>query len=686
MKTKLLPLLFLVVAIYSNAQNVAIPDANFKNYLISNSVINTNGDTEIQVSEAVAFAGEINLSSTGIITNITGIEAFTNLTELKASGKGILSANLTQNIALEILELDRNELTTLDLSQNVNLITVDLERNQLTAIDVTSNTSLENLTIRRNNISILDISQNTALKFLDTSVTLITSVDFSSNTLLETYWTQDSVLSSLDLSQNPNVTYISAYNCNLTSANIANTNNVNMTIVSLDGNPNLTCIQIDAGFTPPSGYSGWSKDVTTSYSDNCPVICNTNVNIPDVNFKNYLINNSAINTNGDSEIQCVEATAFTGVINVSYNNIADLTGIELFTSISELICQGNSLTTLDISHNTMLTNLDASNNQLTSIDVSRNTMLTHLNINTNQLTTIDVSANLLIEVLRIGNNPIMNIDVTNNSALTQLSCGNNMLSSLDVSQNLNLTALSCPFNQLTTLDVTNNTLLETLLCPHNSLTALDISNNTALDWLYCENNNLTTLDTSSNSLLEVLTCQNNSLSALDFSSNTALLSLDCNNNQITSLDLSLNALLISVSVHDNQLLNLNMANGMNTNMQYFDARSNPNLICITVDDVVYSDANWTNIDSQMNFDINCTLSTEEFIQSNFRLYPNPTKNTLYIGANNIFEQVIIYNFLGKEIMRTDLKTINVSNFSNGVYLIQIKSKDGKQITKRFVKQ
>ena len=40
-------------------QNVYIPDANFKAYLVGNSDINTNGDTEIQLSEASAFTGTI---------------------------------------------------------------------------------------------------------------------------------------------------------------------------------------------------------------------------------------------------------------------------------------------------------------------------------------------------------------------------------------------------------------------------------------------------------------------------------------------------------------------------------------------------------------------------------------------------------------------------------------------------
>src|SRR5690606_12670921 len=58
MKKLALSLAFLSLCTASNAQNVTIPDANFKAYLVGNTLINTNEDTEIQVSEAAAFAGE----------------------------------------------------------------------------------------------------------------------------------------------------------------------------------------------------------------------------------------------------------------------------------------------------------------------------------------------------------------------------------------------------------------------------------------------------------------------------------------------------------------------------------------------------------------------------------------------------------------------------------------------------
>ncbi|MBQ3624991.1 MAG: leucine-rich repeat domain-containing protein, partial [Prevotella sp.] len=102
-------------------------------------------------------------------------------------------------------------------------------------------------------------------------------------------------------------------------------------------------------------------------------------------------------------------------------------------------------------------------------DVSKNTTLTNLYCSNNQLTTLDVSKN---------------------TALTSLYCYNNQLTALDVSKNTALTSLECVYNQLTTLDVSKNTALTSLYCYNNQLTALDVSKNTALTYLCCYNNQI----------------------------------------------------------------------------------------------------------------------------------------------------------------------------------------------------
>ena len=147
-----------------------------------------------------------------------------------------------------------------------------------------------------------------------------------------------------------------------------------------------------------------------------------NVNIPNGIFKAYLVNNTAINTNGDYEIQVSEASVFNGGINLYAGpgsgfglgeGITDLTGIEAFVSLTSLVCSWN---------------------QLSSLNLSACTALTYLNCFSNYLTSLDVSAN---------------------TALTTLYCYGNNLTSLDVSNNTALTGLDCSYNQLTSLDVRN---------------------------------------------------------------------------------------------------------------------------------------------------------------------------------------------------------------------------------------
>ena len=53
-------------------------------------------------------------------------------------------------------------------------------------------------------------------------------------------------------------------------------------------------------------------------------------------------------------------------------------------NVTALYCDGNKLTTLDVSKNTALTSLSCSGNQLTSLDVSKNTALTGLDCYNNQ--------------------------------------------------------------------------------------------------------------------------------------------------------------------------------------------------------------------------------------------------------------------------------------------------------------
>ena len=207
-----------------------------------------------------------------------------------------------------------------------------------------------------------------------------------------------------------------------------------------------------------------------------------NITIPDAAFKSYLV--SKYDTNNDGEISKTEALKIT-YLNVSDSGISSLLGIETMENLTNLMCESNQLTSLDVSKNTKLTYLSCSSNQLTSLDVTKNTALINLNCKNNQLTSLDVSKN---------------------TALTYLDCFSNRLTSLDVSKNTALINLNCEYNQLTSLDVTKNTALTQLFCYNNKLTSLDVTKNTALTRLDCRSNQITTLDVSRNTQLTYLDC------------------------------------------------------------------------------------------------------------------------------------------------------------------------------------
>jgi hypothetical protein len=170
--------------------------------------------------------------------------------------------------------------------------------------------------------------------------------------------------------------------------------------------------------------------------------------------------------------------------------------------------------------------------------------------------------------------------------LEMLSALDNNLSSIDLSANVGLESLILSLNNLTQIDLSNNSNLTSLTLAGNQLTSLDVSNNTELTELLIGANSLTTLDVSTLTLLTRLEVTLNQLGELDLSQNTVLDTVLCDNND---------------------LVNLNLQNGNNIAIDNasFNASDNPNLFCIQVDDINYSDSTWTNLDAQSVFGLDC---------------------------------------------------------------------------------
>src|SRR6476469_7801830 len=127
-------ILLSLIGFSASSQIINVPDANFKNALLNPTfgIIDTNGDGEIQISEAQAVTG-MNVDNKNI-NSLAGIEYFINLTYLGCSGNNLVSVDFSALTHLGLLEILGNQLIALDLSNCTELNQVECNGNALTSL------------------------------------------------------------------------------------------------------------------------------------------------------------------------------------------------------------------------------------------------------------------------------------------------------------------------------------------------------------------------------------------------------------------------------------------------------------------------------------------------------------------------------------------------------------------------
>lgn len=370
--------------------------------------------------------------------------------------------------------------------------------------------------------------------------------------------------------------------------------------------------------------------------------------IPDPNFEQALIDRG-IDSDGiingqvlTSDIDNVTTLEIVG------EGISDLTGIEDFAALEILNCADNQLIALDLSQNLMLRELETWYNFfLTSLNVTNNGNLTYLDCSQNNLTVLDLSGNPLLETLFCGN-PEYDI------------IQQNFLIDLDLSNNLALKFLDASFN--------------------STLTGMNISNCNQLENLYAIYCDLNSIDVSQNPQLKKLVL------GIDYGFNTV-------SNNLESVDVSNNPLLERLAVNYCNIQHLNVKNGNNPVLTQLNARNNPALYCIQVDDETAANngeppySQWY-IDTQTDFSENCELQIPEFLAESVKLYPNPVKDILNFEypINTEIKNISIYDISGRLLLKNDtnFKQLNISQLALGTFILVMETSKGRVVSK-FIK-
>lgn len=171
------------------------PDENFRDYVAEEW--DKNHDKYFSPSE-IASAKWISCDNKEI-SNLKGIEFFTNIWLLECYYNNLTTIDLSHNKNLSYINCHHNQLNELDVSGLPLLETFYCGHNALPSIDVSKNEKLEDFDCQDNHLDTLDVSQNKELVKLSCGTNNLTELDVRENKKLKELSCYKSKLSNLDL-------------------------------------------------------------------------------------------------------------------------------------------------------------------------------------------------------------------------------------------------------------------------------------------------------------------------------------------------------------------------------------------------------------------------------------------------------------------------------------------------------
>ena len=223
------------------------PDPNFRNYIKTYKA----GGRDVLTVEERSKVKIININKKDI-SDLKGIEAFPNLTELDCGNNSIQKLDLRQNPKLKTLKCNKNQLTQLDLSKNPDIDYLNCSENQLEQLDVSHLKDLVMLNCSHNDLEQLDVRNSKFLETLYCSSNRLTELDadVAHKSRLVSVECQNNQLTSLILGQNKLLKKLNCANNQLTQLNLNNMNslkelkcqNNQLTALDVSSSPNLTTL------------------------------------------------------------------------------------------------------------------------------------------------------------------------------------------------------------------------------------------------------------------------------------------------------------------------------------------------------------------------------------------------------------------------------------------------------------
>ena len=215
------------------------PDENFRDYVAEEW--DKNHDKYFSPSE-IASAKWISCDNKEI-SNLKGIEFFTNIWLLECYYNNLKTIDLSHNKKLSYINCIYNKLEELDVSELPLLEKFACDGNKLQSIDVSENKKLKDFSCKENSLGTLNVSQNTELERLVCGHNNLTELDVSENKKLKQLWCYENKLSNLDLGNQTELEVLSCGDNPLSVLDVGANTNLEKLFVS---NTNLTELNVSA--------------------------------------------------------------------------------------------------------------------------------------------------------------------------------------------------------------------------------------------------------------------------------------------------------------------------------------------------------------------------------------------------------------------------------------------------------
>lgn len=321
---------FLLLGFNAFAQNIEIPDENFKAHIVE--LFDTDEDMEISTSEAELIFF-LNFGELGI-RSIRGIEHFPNLSSLKIFSNDIDTLDLHQNKELEEI-LSFTPANFINIQNLEELIEIQILGGDLNQILLSNNPSLEQIHLNGGTIENLDLSTQGQLKYL--SVANFPIKEFSTDGLENLIELSLNVLDldSLDVSNLSSLTRLDCFSNNLSLLILGDQNELK----SINANTNkLSTLNIE----------------TQSKLEHLELSSNMLDSIPPEMMSTTLKN-----------------------LGLAFNNIKYFPS-DFFPSLELLALQENDISEIDLSNLGNLSRLIINSTDIRRLDLSNNSQLNDL--------------------------------------------------------------------------------------------------------------------------------------------------------------------------------------------------------------------------------------------------------------------------------------------------------------------